>query len=834
MLTSLHVVDEPLSYTPPVGPPVSFHVTYNQREAYKPAVFSYSNLGPKWTFDWISYVSDTNQGGGQVKVYLRGGGQETYVQQSSTSIPGKMYNFYFNNDYMSHAQLMSSNTALVNGLINYQRLLPDGSKEIFAQVQNDPAHSLRRTYLSQIVDSAGNAIKLNYDSMFRVVSVADALGQVTTLSYELASDPLKVTKVTDPFGRSAVLTYNGQGQLASITDPVGITSQFTYIDTDFMSSLTTPYGTTTFRAGIAPGNDPLGGVNRSLEAVDPLGGAEHLEFRFYDPTQSNVYGSSLYWDKRAWASAPGDPASARLVNWALDSHLSIGLRHYEQPPLESQVHYSFADTKGKLTTDGTTSGEANFVGLPVKVVKTMDDGTSQTYQAQYNVWGNPKQVIDPLDRITLFDYDSTGVDLLEIHNGSDNNATLARFSYNSQHLPLTSTDAAGQTTTYTYNAQGRLLTVTDAKNQTTTLTYDGQGYLTRITGPLPGATAAFTHDQAGRVQTVTDSQGYQLAYKYDALDRLTQINYPDGTNEQITYSNLDPLRFQDRLGRVTQVAYDALRRPVTVTDPLGNVTSYTWCNCGDLMQVMDANGNTTSWERDLEGRITAKVYPDGSRVTYAYEKTSGRLAQVTDAAGQIITLQYAADNNLLSMSSANTAPQTFTYDPKYDRLIGVRDGIGTATYSYNPAGKLGGLQVAAVSGPLDNSTIAYTYDELGQRIGRTVNGSTTSWTYDPLSRVVSESNPLGKFSASYLGATANLTQIVYPYGQLANFRYFGANGDERLQEIKNLAFNQSVISQFDYAYAPSGEIQSWTRLLPLQTPSSSAWNFSYDAAAQLT
>src|SRR5262249_39749975 len=79
MLISLNIVDTPVGYAPPVGPGVRFTVTYNQRDAYQQAVFTYSNLGPKWTFDYLSYVIDdpTNQSQ-PVTVYLGGGGQETY------------------------------------------------------------------------------------------------------------------------------------------------------------------------------------------------------------------------------------------------------------------------------------------------------------------------------------------------------------------------------------------------------------------------------------------------------------------------------------------------------------------------------------------------------------------------------------------------------------------------------------------------------------------------------------------------------------------------------------------------------------------------------------
>ena len=43
---------------PPVGPAVRFTVRYNQRDAAQPAIFTYSNFGPKWTLDWLAYITD--------------------------------------------------------------------------------------------------------------------------------------------------------------------------------------------------------------------------------------------------------------------------------------------------------------------------------------------------------------------------------------------------------------------------------------------------------------------------------------------------------------------------------------------------------------------------------------------------------------------------------------------------------------------------------------------------------------------------------------------------------------------------------------------------------
>lgn len=58
---SLHLQDHPLRYGPPVGPAVRFSVYYNQRDAAQPGIFTYSNMGPKWTAYWTSYILDNPQ-----------------------------------------------------------------------------------------------------------------------------------------------------------------------------------------------------------------------------------------------------------------------------------------------------------------------------------------------------------------------------------------------------------------------------------------------------------------------------------------------------------------------------------------------------------------------------------------------------------------------------------------------------------------------------------------------------------------------------------------------------------------------------------------------------
>jgi hypothetical protein len=83
---SLHISDKPLEYSPPRGPKIDFTVVYDQRDGDQSSAQAYSNLGPNWTFNWMSYVTDDPANpGANAAVYVRGGGTETYTGFNSTT-----------------------------------------------------------------------------------------------------------------------------------------------------------------------------------------------------------------------------------------------------------------------------------------------------------------------------------------------------------------------------------------------------------------------------------------------------------------------------------------------------------------------------------------------------------------------------------------------------------------------------------------------------------------------------------------------------------------------------------------------------------------------------
>ena len=872
-LGALTISDTPVSYAPARGPSLSFRVTYNQRDVFQPQVFTYSNVGPKWTFDWLSYVEDDPANPAQaVKIYLRGGGQETYNSYDPTT--------------MAYAPQLRSRARLVRTAtspIRYERRLTDGSIEVFSQPVAG-ASVPRKVLLTGLVDSQGDALTFVYDGLLRLVALVDATGQATTVAYENANDRLKISRVTDPLGRSARFDYDSSGRLTKITDVVGLTSEFSYGSSDFVTSLTTPYGTTRFDWGVS-------GAERWLQVTDPGGGVERVEtwltnnaYPSPDPTappnvlndvHSQRKALTLRWDKRAMATAPGAIESAEVTHWLWNTLVS-GIPRARKKPLENRVWY--------LYPGQSLGNPSHYVGTsaqPSRVTRLLDDGTEQRWSYDYNQSGKVIKSTDPLGRVTLSVYGTgstpdsdqaagLGLDLLQTKQLRDPNAktpawdVLSSTTYDSHHQPLTVTDAANQSTTYTYDGLSRLATiVTPPRNgpngvpltqaeRTTTYEYypenaaGGVGRLMRITGPASAAGPPITqyaYDAYGRLATVTAPDGRQVTQTYDSLDRLVRTTYMDGTWEETTYDKLDAVAQRDRLGRWTHTFYDAMRRPTSVRDALGRTTTSFWCGCGSLDRLVDANGNETRWERDVQGRVTRETRADGASTEFTYEATTSRLKERKDARGQVAHMTYYRDDSLAQKSYTGTFADTptvsYTYDPGYRRVATMTDGTGLTTYSYFPVnGALGSGQLATVEGPLANDAITYTYDELGRVKSRTLVGTThaSTYAYDSLGRLATQTTHFGAFPYEYVGVTGRLSRLTYPSGQRTDYAYQPVAADSYLQEIRHLGPGGSpMLSQFNYTYDAIGNIKTWRQqVTSLAAPQNDTqFDYGYDAADQL-
>jgi YD repeat-containing protein len=442
MMVSLHVEDAPVGYAPPFGPAVEVRVSYNERETLQPANLNYTNFGRQWTHNWNGCIKITSTTA--ATVVIRGGGSEDHSLNPSN--PNAIHP-------KSHSRLLRVSPT------RWDRLLPDGSREVYQSLVSPDSQGLGTFWLSQVIDPAGNAVTLKYDSNYRLSTITDALGQRTTFSYSVPEDIYKVSAVTDPFGRQATFSYDANGELVTVTDVIGMQSHFGYASGDILESMTTPYGTTSFA------RQQRTAVERWIEVTDPLGGKERVDSQvsardihddppavvparnvtvgsqqvpFYTYNQFMNARNTYYWDKKRMLEVPGDYTKVKVFHFlhARDFTQKSPILESVKEPMENRVWFNYPGQSDAGNTEGT-------IDAPNKVARVIEDGTTQLWQHDRNALANVTRAVDPLGRETLFDFAPNGIDLLSLRqkNGGAYD-TLASFTWNSQHRPLTSTEAS--------------------------------------------------------------------------------------------------------------------------------------------------------------------------------------------------------------------------------------------------------------------------------------------------------------------------------------------------------------------------------------------------------
>ena len=843
MLVSLNLTDTPVGYAPPKGPPVWVRISYNQREQNQPTTFSFFNVSPKWTLNWLSYVQDDpTMPGASVTRYVPGGG-------------ASLLNGYSTSSHSFAPDVQDASMLTFVGSAGYQRTLKDGSVEVYG-LSNGANTFPRLFFLTQLVDPSGNTVNLSYDSTFRLMAIADATGRSTTFAYA-NQDPLLVTKITDPFGRSATLDYDSSGRLTQVTDVIGIKSQFNYDASSLVDALNTPYGTTQFTYGD-------NGNARFLQATDPLGYTERLEYAqglssipSSDPSGTvppgivspfNAYlndRDTFYWDKHEYAVAGGNYTKARNRHWAhlvTDTNLTSDTIESVKYPLEARIWFNHPGETSGAGVSGTYEQATN-------AARVLDDGSQQLTQTQYLANGNVSSFTDEAGRQTQLAYAANETDVTAVQQQTASGLVpVAQFAYAAApHLPSSYTDAAGQTTQFKYNAAGQVTQVADALGHSTVYNYNNLGYLTSIINANGKTAYSFGYDSYGRVASSTDSEGWTVKFTYDALDRLRVETFPDKTTRVYTYTNLDLTSVTDRQKRTTQASYDANRNLVTVKDPAGDLTKFGRYENGTLASLTDPNGHTTSWARDLESRVTGKTYADGKGMGYGYEAATSRLLFTADMMRQIRQFSYTPDNQLAGIRHFNAVNPTpdvgFTYDPYFPLLTSMTDGSGTTAYGYGALGKLGALQLTQEAPPFANAAIAYQYDALGRVVARSVGGDAETVHYDPLGRPDQHVDDLGTFTRTYLGQTSQLTS--QSNGTLGTTWSYDTNAnDRRLIQVATKGGTTYGLSWTDendlVGQTDSTNNMSWTytydladRLTTAKTSTGRNYAYTYDPASNL-
>jgi RHS repeat-associated protein len=209
-----------------------------------------------------------------------------------------------------------------------------------------------------------------------------------------------------------------------------------------------------------------------------------------------------------------------------------------------------------------------------------------------------------------------------------------------------------------------------------------------------------------------------------------------------------------------------VNRLISVSYSDGKSASFSYDALGNRVKMMDWNGSS-SYTYDALKRLTSVTAPDGSIVRYGYD-AAGRRTSLTYPDGHGVQIGYDGAGNLTAVTDWASHTTTYTYDPAGNLLTTLLANGVTSTYIYDAANRLTGVTGAGPGGPLP--ALAYTMDNVGNRIKLAIDGKVTSFSYDALDRMIRWTSPSGATTEYSYDAVGNRTSEISSSGVMARSR----------------------------------------------------------------
>ncbi|MEE5092602.1 RHS repeat-associated core domain-containing protein, partial [Xanthomonas euvesicatoria] len=381
--------------------------------------------------------------------------------------------------------------------------------------------------------------------------------------------------------------------------------------------------------------------------------------------------------------------------------------------------------------------------------------------------------IDPLDGVTVFEYDAVGRTVAVTdaeglrtafaYDARGNLLTLTRpdgstlsqtfdeddrliavadpgghawhQAHDARGLLVEQTDPLGAAAQYVYDAHGQLRAHTNARGATTRLEYDRYGLLAALIDAL-GQRSAFEHDALGRLHRQVDPLGQATHYDHDSKGRLLRIRSADGGQVQCAYDAEDQLvHYVDEAGAQTRLHYVGIGQIGKRVQPDGHTVEYRYDSEEQLVAVINQRGERYELKRDALGRIVEETDYWGQSRHYQYD-ACGRLTATIDPLGQRIA--YATDQlgRIVRKTLADVRQpgqqlqEHFVYNRR-GQLIELRNQYRNATRRFDALGQL-------LEEVQDGFRVGYGYDAVGNRVLReTSAGNRIAFGYDLRDQVVS-------------------------------------------------------------------------------------------------
>lgn len=614
--------------------------------------------------------------------------------------------------------------------------------------------------VEKIVDPAGGITQFNYDGYGNIISVTDARGNITSYTFNELN---KQSSQTDALGNVISVSYDKVGNIVRVKNSSNHITAFTYDALGHLLSVTDPMGNTYEYTYDGKGN--------VINVKNPLSQDQQMTYNHQDKLTSIIAGTgettSFEYDVKGNLLSVTKPNGNIISYWydELDRLTSI------DDNLGTMAKYTYDANGNQLTvTDGMERTVTYaYDALNRKVRETLPSGAMTSYEYDnnsnllsftdalgnttrytYNAMNKQLSHTDALNATTSFEYDAVG-NLFKVTDANGNSTALTydalnrntfitfadglsqQYSYDAYGNMISKIDRAGNKFLYTYNPIGFLVSKSYPDKTQDVFTYDALGQL--LSASNKDASVTFSYDAVGRLVSET-LNGKSTIYEYDIPGGKRTLTYPSGMkiveNLNIRNQITSVLQNGDQIGAID---YDDAGQVSLITYANGVTTNYNYNDIGWLSQIeSNENISNLAFSYDALGNLTEKkdIIDESRSELYSYDPIS----------------------QLISFKRGLNTDNTYHFDPVGNRIKVVENGM-TTNYSTNRINGYsainGGLSFSPeydANGNLlndqehafvydlnnklagaDNGRIVYSYDALGRRISKTIDGKVTTFFY---------------------------------------------------------------------------------------------------------